>query len=107
MEKNNIQQLTFWNQTRGNELNLCKRFTQHERFNYVKLNTSGIHYDIQHNQTIIPQAKNSSHNMNPQVNHHNNRLLKPNIDITITSNVPIMISPLGLTYISEKQITLK
>ena len=34
-------------------------------------------------------------------------LVKPNIDIRITSNILIIISPLGLTYVSEKQITLK
>ena len=34
-------------------------------------------------------------------------LVKPNIDIRITSNILIIISPLGLTYVSEKQITFE
>ena len=41
------------------------------------------------------------------MNYQNNILVKPNIDIRIISNIPIIISPLGLTYVSEKQITLK
>ena len=34
-------------------------------------------------------------------------MVQPSIDIWVTSNVPIMISPLGSSYVSEKQITLK
>ena len=41
------------------------------------------------------------------LNHQDNILVKPIIDIRITSNILITISPLDLTYISEKQITLK
>ena len=40
-------------------------------------------------------------------NHWDNILVQPNIDKSITSNIPIIISPLGLTYVSEKLITLK
>ena len=40
-------------------------------------------------------------------NRQNNILVKPNIDVTIKSNIPIIISPLGSTYVSEKEITLK
>ena len=40
-------------------------------------------------------------------NRQDNILVKPNIDIRITSKILITISPLGLTYVSEKQITLK
>ena len=40
-------------------------------------------------------------------NCQDNVLVKPNIDIGITSNILIIISPLGSTYVSEKQITLK
>ena len=34
-------------------------------------------------------------------------MVKPNIDVRITSNISIMISLLGLSYVSEKEITLK
>ena len=43
------------------------------------------------------------------MNRQDNILVIPNIDIRITSNIPIIISPLGLTYIMylKKQIALK
>ena len=41
------------------------------------------------------------------LNCQDNILVKPNIDIRITRNVLIIISPLDSTYVSEKQITLK
>ena len=41
------------------------------------------------------------------LNRQINILVKPNIDKRITSNIPITISPLGSTYASEKQTTLK
>ena len=34
-------------------------------------------------------------------------MVKPNINIRITSNIPILISPLVSSYVSEKQIILK
>ena len=40
-------------------------------------------------------------------NHSDNILVKPNIDISITNNILIMISPLGSIYVSEKQMRLK
>ena len=38
------------------------------------------------------------------LNYQDNILVKPNIDIRITSNILIIISLLGLTSVSEKQI---
>ena len=40
-------------------------------------------------------------------NCQDNVLVKPNIDIGITSNILIVISPLGSIFVSEKHITLK
>ena len=43
----------------------------------------------------------------PQVSHNQNLMVQSNIDIGITSNIPIMFSLLKSSYVSEKQITLK
>ena len=34
-------------------------------------------------------------------------MVEPNINIQITSNIPIIISPYGLEYVSHKDFTLK
>ena len=41
------------------------------------------------------------------LNHQDNILDKPNIDIRIKSNISIIISHLGSIYVSGKQIILK
>ena len=39
------------------------------------------------------------------LNRQGNILVQPNIDTRIQSNIPIIISPLGSTYVSQKKIT--
>ena len=56
---------------------------------------------------MIAYRKNSSRSIEPQVNHFKSIVMKPNINNRIKINIPIMILPLGLRYISEQQITLK
>ena len=41
------------------------------------------------------------------LNRQDNILVKSNIDMRIKSNTPIILSPLGSIFVSEKQITLK
>ena len=56
---------------------------------------------------IFLWEKHASDNIQPQINHCKNKMVEPNIDFRIASNIPIMISPLGSSYVYEKQITLK
>ena len=53
------------------------------------------------------KAKCSSNEKEPQANHFKTHLIQPNIDIQIMSNILNIISNLGPSKVSEKQISLK
>ena len=52
---------------------------------------------------MISQGTRSSRKIESQVNHYQNMMVKSNIDIRITSNISIVISTLGSTYVSENK----